>query len=188
MKDDKPAWAEAVGAGLLVAVIATIVLVAAGGWDWFRLFLEGSAATWFGGIGSFAAAIVALYLATRNERRQEQSARELALLFKVTLLDGIRAAQFGSELGSFEYVGRARADLEQALAISEAVSMESLPADHKLSVVILRSLNARCLHTIGVFLQVGDRSAFASLKSSFDSYHTSYFKRQGLTKEEIPSD
>lgn len=188
MKDDKPVWAEAVGAGLLVAVIASIVLVAAGGWDWFRLFLEGSAATWFGGLGSFAAAIVALYLATRSEKRQEASALEMALLFKVSLLDGIRAARFGARLGSFEYVGRARADLEQALAISEAVPMESLPAAHKLSLVILRSLNARCLHTIGVFLQVGDRSAFAHLESSFDSYHTAYFKCQGLSKEEILTD
>ena len=188
MNDDAPAWAPAAGVGILIALFATLGLVAAGGWDWFRRFLEGSAADWIGGLGAAAAAVVALHLATKRERRQEKAARELAVAFKVALLDGIRDMQFAAAIGSFEAVGRARADLEQALALGHAVPIADLPAEHLLTVVVLRSLNARCLHTGGVFLQIGDKNGFASLKANFDGYHRAYFKRQGLSDEDLPSE
>lgn len=185
MDDDVPEWAPAVGVAIIVAIVGTFALVAAGGWGWFAKFLEGNAATWMGGIGSVAAAVVALYLATRTERQQSKAAREVSVLFKVSLLDGINAVRRGAQFRNIELLRRARADLEQALAIGQALPLQHLPTQDMLFVAMMRSLNARCLATLDAGLN--DRpTAFAMLVQEFSGYHAAFYKRHGLPDSEIP--
>lgn len=68
----QPEWAEAVGAITLVCTLASLALIAAGGWDWFAKFLDTSAPAWVQGVGSVGAIIATGWGITRSHRLQQQ--------------------------------------------------------------------------------------------------------------------
>lgn len=76
-------WITGVGIGVVLSIMATITLVAAGGWGWFADFLTSTAANWIQAISSAIAIFLALWLATSEDRRRHTDERlqsELAAL------------------------------------------------------------------------------------------------------------
>jgi len=80
MKDAEPTadqvWPAAIGALIVIGVLLTITLVAAGGWPWFQRFLESSAAAWIQAIGSIAAILAAAEIGRRQIVGQRQVERD----------------------------------------------------------------------------------------------------------------
>ncbi|MFS2205366.1 hypothetical protein [Variovorax sp. Varisp36] len=70
-KESQPEWAEAVGAISLVCILASLALIAAGGWNWFAKFLETSAPAWVQAVGSVGAIIATGWGITRSHRLQQ---------------------------------------------------------------------------------------------------------------------
>ena len=77
MQDKVPEWAQAIGALIVLGLCATLALVAAGGWEWFAKFLEGSAASWVGAIGTILAIFGAGAIADRQANRSNSEAYRL---------------------------------------------------------------------------------------------------------------
>lgn len=94
MRTDEPFWAPLIGAVLLVSLLASLALVAAGGWEWFSGFLSGQAAGWAQAIFG-AIAIVAAYrmgsmqmVADRRRDARQRVQEELHRLHVLTALLG----------------------------------------------------------------------------------------------------
>lgn len=70
-------WPEVIGAVALVCTLASLALIAAGGWSWFAKFLESSAPAWVQAIGSVGAIFITGWAVLRAHRLQrEQKAQE----------------------------------------------------------------------------------------------------------------
>ena len=80
MEEDDPksdqGWPAAIGSLIVVGLLLTLGLVAAGGWPWFQKFLEGSAAGWIQAIGSVAAILAAAEIGRRQIAGQRQVERD----------------------------------------------------------------------------------------------------------------
>lgn len=80
MKDSEPnsdqGWPAVVGALIVIAILLTITLVAAGGWPWFQRFLDGSAAAWIQAVGSIAAILATAEIGRRQIEGQRQVERD----------------------------------------------------------------------------------------------------------------
>jgi hypothetical protein len=73
MENEEFSWAPAVGAAILLVLLTSLTLVAAGGWQWFASFLAGQASGWAQAIGS----VVAIGVAYRLGQTQMQADRAL---------------------------------------------------------------------------------------------------------------
>lgn len=73
VQDKSPEWASVVGGLILLVLVGSIALVAAGGWNWFAKFLESAAPAWVQAVGSIGAVLIAVWVSSRSERH----AREL---------------------------------------------------------------------------------------------------------------
>jgi hypothetical protein len=92
--DDSPAWAPAVGAAVLVAVLAVLALVAAGGWTWFAKFLDSAAPAWVQAVGSIAAIVAAIKISSRqHEQTVEREERRDALTRTQSIATPVAVAQ-----------------------------------------------------------------------------------------------
>ena len=67
-------WESAIGIVVVLMLLFSLALIAAGGWNWFKTLLESAAPAWIQAIGSVAAIIAATVIA----RRQSISTAELA--------------------------------------------------------------------------------------------------------------
>lgn len=75
-KSDDPneePWKSAIGAVVIFILLASLALVAAGGWLWFKGLLESAAPAWIQALGSVAAIFAAAHIG----RRQAFAATEL---------------------------------------------------------------------------------------------------------------
>jgi hypothetical protein len=94
-RDSAPQWAIALGAVVVAMLVASIGLVAAGGWAWFSRFLESAAPAWVQAIGSIAAIAAAAWLARDDRRVRRMDARVAAELMltraEATLVHAISA-------------------------------------------------------------------------------------------------
>lgn len=85
-KEGKSEWAEAVGATALVCLLASLALIAAGGWTWFAKLLDTSAPAWVQAIGSVGAIFITGWSVRRAHRLQlEQRDRDSELDYTRTL-------------------------------------------------------------------------------------------------------
>jgi hypothetical protein len=73
--DKTPAesWEAALGAVVIVLLLVSLGLIAAGGWSWFKGMLESAAPAWIQAVGS----IVAIFAAAEIGRRQALAASDL---------------------------------------------------------------------------------------------------------------
>lgn len=94
-RDSAPQWAIALGAIVVAMLVASIGLVAAGGWTWFSRFLESAAPAWVQAIGSIAAIAAAAWLARDDRRVRRMDAKVAAELMltraEATLVHAISA-------------------------------------------------------------------------------------------------
>ena len=65
-------WAVPLGAGVLVSLLITLALVAAGGWKWFADFLTSSASGWAQAVGTVLAVLATAHIARRDQGRQKE--------------------------------------------------------------------------------------------------------------------
>lgn len=70
MEDEKESWPGYIGGVILIIIFGTLALVAAGGWNWFAKFLEGSAPAWVQAVGSIFAIFAAVSIANKQHSRQ----------------------------------------------------------------------------------------------------------------------
>ncbi|MEL4180325.1 hypothetical protein [Roseateles sp. PN1] len=87
--NEKEWWLAPLGAGLTLLILASFLLVAAGGWEWFAGFLTGQASGWAQAFGSIAA-ILAAYKMGRHQieadrlleasRRAAEDSRRLMII------------------------------------------------------------------------------------------------------------
>lgn len=75
MNNEAPDWAGALGIAMVLILIASLGLIAAGGWNWFASFLAGQAAGWAQAIGSIAA-IAGAYRMGRAQMRANRVLEE----------------------------------------------------------------------------------------------------------------
>jgi hypothetical protein len=94
MRDAGEIAAEAVGMTIVLAILLTIALVAAGGWEWFASFLASSAANWVQAIGSIAALIAGASAIVWQVGRQAKLAEEARRAEDVRKLHLIAAQLF----------------------------------------------------------------------------------------------
>jgi len=90
--DENEWWAAPIGAAIFIALISCLVLIAAGGWDWFAFFLAGPAANWVQAIGSIVAILAAYKMGqTQIEAGRILDASKLAKedIRKLTIIDAI---------------------------------------------------------------------------------------------------
>lgn len=82
-------WAPVVGAAVLLILLGSLALVAAGGWGWFAGFLSGTASNWAQAIGGILAVIAAFRvgraqinstLALEKARQAETDLRTVVLI------------------------------------------------------------------------------------------------------------
>jgi len=82
-------WAPAVGAAVLLVVVGSLALVAAGGWGWFSSFLAGTASNWAQAVGGILAVVAAFQvgrsqvnatLALERARQADSDLRAVALI------------------------------------------------------------------------------------------------------------
>lgn len=71
-KEEPPEWAAAVGTTVLILILASLALIAAGGWAWFARMLESAAPAWVQAVGSVAAIFVAVGIPMRQQRQQKK--------------------------------------------------------------------------------------------------------------------
>jgi len=76
--EEAPTWAAATGVGILVILLGSIGLVAAGGWTWFSGFLVSSASGWVQAIGSVGAIATSIWLVGRQAHNDRMRALENA--------------------------------------------------------------------------------------------------------------
>jgi hypothetical protein len=97
MHEKVPGWAQALGALIVAGLCASIALVGAGGWPWFAGLLTKSAegaAAWVQAIGSIAAILWAVWIATAENRRRAEdaiAAAQISSLAVLRLLQHMRA-------------------------------------------------------------------------------------------------
>lgn len=94
MGKDTPAWAAALGGFIVTGIFVMLALVAAGGWTWFRGFLENSAPAWVQAIGSVVAIGAAVSIADRQHRRDVKLRRDAELEKEVLALSSIASGLF----------------------------------------------------------------------------------------------
>lgn len=63
-----PTWQSAIGAVVVLALLACLALIGAGGWPWFKGILESAAPAWIQAIGSIAAIMAASAIAGQQVR------------------------------------------------------------------------------------------------------------------------
>lgn len=88
-------WPAVVGGLIVVGILLTLALVAAGGWPWFQRFLEGSAAAWVQAIGSIAAILAAAEIGRRQiagQRHVEQDRQAQEERKKLLVIDALLEA------------------------------------------------------------------------------------------------
>jgi hypothetical protein len=73
MKEEQNWWAPPLGAAILIALLTSIALIAAGGWDWFVTLLGKEGSGWAQAIGS----VLAIVGAYRMGRAQMTADRAL---------------------------------------------------------------------------------------------------------------
>lgn len=78
--ENTPPWAAIVGALIILVIVGSIALVAAGGWAWFARFLESAAPAWVQAIGSIAAILITGSLWYFDNRRREGESLQAAQL------------------------------------------------------------------------------------------------------------
>lgn len=109
-EEKRSEWPEVIGAIALVCLLASLGLVAAGGWSWFAKFLESSAPAWVQALGSVGAIFIAGWAVQRSHRLQrEQKAREAEEEY-VRLLDVAfhlvgRVRVIATKIQGFEMLG-----------------------------------------------------------------------------------
>ena len=112
-------WSGAIGAGVVLTLIALIALTAIGGWPWVAKFLESSAPAWIQAIGSVAAIIAAVLIVQRqhaleierrhNVERAEQQRRTRTL--RVVFFSAARACEdVARQIGNKHQVWSLKAD------------------------------------------------------------------------------
>lgn len=75
---DAPTWAVAVGVIVLLLVLCSVALIAAGGWNWFAAFLVSATPNWIQAIGSIVAIIAAgLFIKWQLKEQALQAAGQL---------------------------------------------------------------------------------------------------------------
>lgn len=92
MRTDEPFWAPLVGALLLVALLLSLALVSAGGWQWFSNFLSDQAASWAQAVFGAIAIIAAYRMGSMQmvaERRRDARQRVLEELHRLNVLTAI---------------------------------------------------------------------------------------------------
>lgn len=78
-RDDMFDGASAVGALALVVLLASLALIAAGGWTWFARFLESAAPAWVQAVGSVVAILAAVWIGKRQAETAIQLQRDLSV-------------------------------------------------------------------------------------------------------------
>lgn len=73
MEDEKPSWIDAIGVLIVSFILATLALVAAGGWTWYADFLHSALPNWIQGIGT----VIAIFVAGDAVRRQIRANHEV---------------------------------------------------------------------------------------------------------------
>jgi hypothetical protein len=81
-------WAVPTGAGIVALVLLSVVLIAAGGWDWFAGFLTSSASGWAQAIGTVIAVVATAHIARSDQRRRDEQTAVVAE-FTASNLTGI---------------------------------------------------------------------------------------------------
>ena len=80
MDDSEPnPWPTVLGVGVLLMLLVSLALVAAGGWSWFAQFLAGSADSWVQAILAGVVIVVTAWIARATERsnqRKEEHQRQ----------------------------------------------------------------------------------------------------------------
>ncbi|WP_041942841.1 hypothetical protein [Variovorax paradoxus] len=128
-QDDDPNWAPAIGALALVLLLASLALVAAGGWSWFAKFLESAAPAWVQAVGSLIALGIAIWLPRRQRSLERSDARRKALSFTALLVSAARGADKVVQANSPARLQSLKHLVEQSARLGPLVPVDLLPTD-----------------------------------------------------------
>ena len=153
-------WSGAIGAGVVLTLIALIALTAIGGWPWVAKFLESSAPAWIQAIGSVAAIIAAVLIVQRqhaleierrhNVERAEQQRRTRTL--RVVFFSAARACEdVARQIGNKHQVWSLKAD-ELQEARSRLLSIDPMLIPHGGLLLLVEECTKR-LRTVAILLK-----------------------------------
>jgi hypothetical protein len=132
--------ATAVGAGVVVLVVAVVAIAAAFGPHALHGLFSEDGAAWIQAVGSVGAILVAIWVSNSAERRSQHAASELAALFKACMLDGSYNLLHATWTESSLLVQRSVAEIQDGLEIGRAIDLGRLPPIEALKIVRIRSV------------------------------------------------